>query len=425
MVSSLTVMSGATIAPALPAMQAHFVGMEHAGLWIRLVLTVPALLIVLTAPLAGMIVDRWGRKYLLIPSIILYGIAGSSGIFLESLAGILLGRALLGVAVAGVMTSATTLISDYFTGPERARFMGWQAAFMSLGGVVFLIGGGVLAELGWRWPFMIYLMALLLVPLVLYSLPEPDRSAQASGINGGGMDDVVRESPMKLLSFLYMVGLIGMIVFYFVPLQIPFYLENHFEAGPAASGMAIAVSTLFGAVTALYYGKIRGRIGYVSILGFNFGLMGIGYMIISLAETYVLVLAGLSLCGLGMGLMFPNLNVWLASEVPSGMRGRAVGGLTTAVFLGQFISPLVSQPAGQWLGLKTMFLAAGFFLLIIAAAFMVLRKKILSFTEHLKEKQFVGLTNEALVSQSAGTSQSDVNIPHITDDRIKRKNRPS
>jgi MFS family permease len=104
--SALTVMAGATIAPSLPTMQARFVEVAHADLLVRLVLTLPALFVVIGAPLAGLMVDRWGRKPLLVVSLPLYGLAGSSGFFLESLSGILVGRALLGLAVAGIMTAA-------------------------------------------------------------------------------------------------------------------------------------------------------------------------------------------------------------------------------------------------------------------------------------------------------------------------------
>ncbi|MEX0779360.1 MAG: MFS transporter [Balneolales bacterium] len=376
LVSSLTVMSGATIAPALPAMQAHFEGVE--GLWIRLVLTMPALLIVLAAPVAGVIVDLWGRKYLLIPSIILYGIAGSSGLYLDSLILILAGRALLGVAVAGVMTSATTLIADYYLGTERARFMGWQAAFMSLGGVIFLIGGGMLAELGWRWPFVIYLFSLVILPLIIISLSEPHTTNKFE--DAGSKQAEVNGEHYRLLSFICFSALIGMILFYFVPLQIPFYLEMLFDTGPTASGMAIAVSTLFGVFTSLSYGRIRGVIGYIPILGLNFGLMGGGFIIVSLADSYGYVISGLAMCGLGMGLMFPNLNVWLASDMPVAKRGRAIGWLTTAVFLGQFLSPVVSQPLVQAYGLQVMFFSAGIVLILFSATIVIIRKKINTYT---------------------------------------------
>src|ERR687896_1758333 len=97
--SALTVLAGATIAPSLPAMQVRFSEVAHADLLVRLVLTVPALFVVIGAPIAGLMVDRWGRKPLLVVSIPLYGLAESSGFLLESLSGILVGRALLGLAV--------------------------------------------------------------------------------------------------------------------------------------------------------------------------------------------------------------------------------------------------------------------------------------------------------------------------------------
>ncbi|MBF2006605.1 MAG: MFS transporter, partial [Chlorogloeopsis fritschii C42_A2020_084] len=109
--STLTVMAGATIAPSLPAMQDQFADVANVELWVKLVLTLPALFIVIGSPIAGVIVDRLGRKPLLLAAAILYGFAGGSGLILNSLFAILAGRALLGLAVAGVMVSATTLIA--------------------------------------------------------------------------------------------------------------------------------------------------------------------------------------------------------------------------------------------------------------------------------------------------------------------------
>lgn len=378
LVSSLTVMAGATIAPALPSMQGYFSEVQHAGFLIRLVLTLPALFIVLTGPFVGWFLDRNGRLPLLIPAMIVYALAGSSGLYLDSLGAILAGRALLGVAVAGIMTSATTLVADYYEGPERSQFMGWQAAFMSFGGVVFLTAGGGLAELGWRWPFAIYLFPLLLVPLVTFSLTEPTQSGESSP--SGDEDESAAGKPGRLLSLIYGIAFLGMVIFYFIPLQIPFYLETLLGAGPTINGMAIAVSTLFGMVTSLTYGRIRARIGYLPILGLNFGLMGIGYLFIGMGSSYPTVLTGLAVCGLGMGLMFPNLNVWLTSDTPTALRGRAVGGLTTAVFLGQFISPIAGQPLVTGFGLGTLFWGAGVLLLSLALLFILLRRPILSFT---------------------------------------------
>ncbi|MEG4322819.1 MFS transporter, partial [Microcoleus sp. Aus8_D1] len=71
------------------------------------------------------------------------------------------------------------------------------------------------------------------------------------------------------------------------------------------------------------------------------------------------VLIGLAIAGLGVGLLMPNMNVCLTSSTPAVLRGRILGGLTTSFFLGQFISPFVSQPLSQWAGLGTTYGLAG------------------------------------------------------------------
>jgi MFS family permease len=79
LIGTLTVMSGATIAPSLPAMQDYFKAVPNAEYLVRLALTLPALFIAIGAPIVGIAIDKFGRKPILLFSLALYGIAGSSG----------------------------------------------------------------------------------------------------------------------------------------------------------------------------------------------------------------------------------------------------------------------------------------------------------------------------------------------------------
>lgn len=380
--STLTVMAGATIAPSLPAMQDYFAAVGNVELWVRLVLTLPALFIVIGSPIAGVIVDRLGRKALLVASAALYGLAGSSGFVLDSLPAILGGRAFLGLAVAGVMVSATTLIADYYIGQARANFMGLQAAFMGLGGVLFLTGGGSLADLNWRLPFLIYLFAWLLLPLIVLFIYEPSRiNANHSTQTVPGAERSTNPPiPIKLLTLVFGIALLTQIIFYLIPVQLPFYLRSLTNATPGQSGLAIAFSTLFSAFASAVYGKVKARLSFVDIVPIIFGLMGIGYGIIGLASSYGLVLIGLGFVGLGLGLLMPNLNVWVSSQVPDAMRGRALGGLTTFFFLGQFLSPVVSQPVSQRVGLGMTYSVAGGLLLVLGLVFALARQQVTTLT---------------------------------------------
>jgi MFS family permease len=365
----LTVMAGATIAPSLPAMQEHFKEVDNATLWVKLVLTLPALFIVFGSPIAGVVVDRFGRKPLLLASVLLYGFAGASGYVFDSLPYILIGRAFLGLAVAGIMVTAITLITDYYNGESRASFLGLQTGFMGLGGVLFLSLGGFLADQNWRVPFLIYLFAWLLLPLVIWAIPEPQRSTIPTS-------DSLPAFPFKLLAFIYGVAILNQIIFYLIPVQLPFYLKELANANASQSGLALAFTTLFSAAASFFYGKIKQHLGFFSILVLAFGLIGAGYSIIGLFHIYALVFVGLAIAGMGLGVLMPNLNLWIASEVSDEAKGRALGGSSTFFFLGQFLSPLITQPLSQAVGLSATYALAGGTMLVCGLLLMVLQRPI-------------------------------------------------
>lgn len=361
--SSMTVMAGATIAPALPQIQQFFRAEPNSEFWVKLMLTLPGLFTAIGSPFAGIIIDRFGRKPLLTGAVILYGIAGSSGLVLNSVTGLLIGRAFLGLAVGAIMTTSIALIADYYLGPKRNQIMGIQAAFMGYGGVVFLTLGGFLADISWRVPFSIYLLAFVVSPLVIFCLTEPKVELEQTS-------DLVEDSdarlPIGIISFIYALTFLTMVVFYMIPVQLPFYLKTLGQAGGTQAGIAIAASTLASAVISMRYGSIKTRLSFTGVLIVLYLLLGLGYVTIFLAKNYALVILGLIIAGLGLGLLLPNMNVWLNAKTPPVARGRVLGGLTTCMFLGQFCSPIFSQPIAQKIGLGMTYGAAGMMMLALA-----------------------------------------------------------
>jgi MFS family permease len=370
-------MAGATIAPSLPAMRQFFSEVPNADYLVRLVLTAPALLIAIGAPFVGVLIDKLGRKPLLIAALLVYGLAGSSGLWFSTLELILVERAFLGVSVAGVMITATALIADYYTGPARGQFLGLQSAFMALGGVTFLSVGGFLADLKWRMPFEIYLVALVLILCVLLLLPEPPRANSSSTPPGLLQEEGPPPFPIPLVTLTYGIALLTQIVFYLIPVQLPFYLKSLFNAGASQSGLAIAFCILFSAISSLAYQRIKLRLSFISIYGVAFANMALGCGLIYLAQNYPVVMAGLAIAGLGLGLLMPNMNFCLTSITPSSVRGQVLAGLTTSFFLGQFLSPLISQPISQAIGLGPTYGLAGIAmaLMTLAALITLLRWK--------------------------------------------------
>ncbi|MBW2618292.1 MAG: MFS transporter [Deltaproteobacteria bacterium] len=363
--STLTVMANALIAPALPELSLAFAQTPHSDLLVRLVLTLPGLSIAICAPIAGLIADRFGRKGVLIFSLVLYGIAGGSGGLVDDLYTLLVMRALLGVAVAGIMTACTTLAGDYFSGQQRTAFMGLQASFMFFGGMVFLGSAGMLAELSWRAPFLVYLVSLPFIPLVLFYLYEPPRKPGAASPGETAGDWV----PGRSVVFLYALVFGSMVIWYLIPTQLPFLLKDNLGANNTSIGLIIAAMSLAAGLMAMQYRRIRARLSLTAILGLCFLIVGLSYLPLSLTTEYWRAILGMVASGLGFGLFMPTVALWAVSLVPAHLRGRVVGGLTSAIYLGQFASPLLAQPLTSLRSIEWIFALAAIMMLVLSAGF--------------------------------------------------------
>lgn len=356
----LTVMASAGLAPVLPTLRAHFAGVPGVDVQIRLVLALPALAIALWSPIAGLLADRVGRLPVLAGSLALYAVAGTSGLWAEALPAILAGRALLGVAVGGVMTAGTALIADHFEGDARTRFLGLQAAFMGYGGVLFLVLGGALAGLGWRGPFAVYGLALAVLPLVPLALRDPPRPRVDLG------PAWPEPKPWATLARVYLLVFAGQVVFYLIPAQTPYLLAMRHGADPVRTALVIGGAAAVSATVSLRYAALRARLGFVQLAALSFAVMGAGHLAVSVDAGMAATLAGLALAGGGAGIILPNATVWLTTAITPSLRGRALGALTTAVFLGQFVSPVAAEAvrsddphtAFLWAGLLSLGLAA-------------------------------------------------------------------
>jgi MFS family permease len=240
---------------------------------------------------------------------------------------------------------------------------------MGFGGVVFLIGGGFLAEMSWRGPFAVYLLPLAILPLLWLALPAP-QPQMAAQPGAAGID-------WRVAGLIYVTAFLGMIVFYIVPVQLPFLLRSLGAPSPSLAGTGIAACSLASALTALLAMKrVRARLSIQQTLVLAYALVVAGFVIVALAGSVPPVFAGLLLAGAGFGLQMPALVSWLQSAVPPQLRGRAAGYYTMAVFLGQFVSPFLHAPAARMLGYSLSYLVAGTLALLLAAlmAAMALRR---------------------------------------------------
>ncbi|WP_141995424.1 MFS transporter [Amycolatopsis cihanbeyliensis] len=357
--ATLTIMAPAVVAPSLPRMEQVFADQPAASLLVRLAMTVTSLMIAISAPVSGLVADRAGRRPLLVSCLTLYAVSGTVGYFVTDLYLLLVTRALLGIAIGGIMTAVSTTITDWFEGPRRASFLGLQQAFASLGGVVFLPLAGVLATIDWRVPFWLYSLAAVVALFAI--LAVRDRQRDEPGIaTGRGR---VATGPVLGI---YALALVATTVFYMAPTQVPFLLEG-LGIGPGLVGVVVAGSTLTSMLGALRFPALRRRLGSATITTISIALLGVGWLLVGGIGTVAGVAAGLLVGGAGVGLAVPNLNLRLSELAPPARRGRVLSGLVAGIFLGQFLSPLAAQPLVRTIGIGDTFTWAGIAMLAGAA----------------------------------------------------------
>ena len=366
LVSSLTIMSIITISPALPQMAMAFASVENAEFIVKMVLTIPALFIAVFSPITGRLIDKYGRLRILWFSLVLYAISGVAGFYLDNIYHILISRITLGIAVGMSMTIVITLIADYFEGIERQKFVGTQVAFMSLGGIVFIGLGGILADFSWRFPFLIYLLALVVLPLSVVFLREPLRNKQENSFN-------TNVKAPGIIWMLFVNTMIMWILFFLIPVQIPFHLKALGIEKNSLIGAAIATATLFSAVSSFSYSKIKGQLNFLTIFSIGYLLMAAGFLTVSFSNGYAMVIFAMMLSGLGIGMMIPNTNMWVMKIAPPQIRGKEIGKLTTFWFFGQFVSPIIIFPVLQVLSIKHTFMAGAGLLLFMSLGFLLFK----------------------------------------------------
>ena len=338
----LTIMSNATLTPALPGLAQLFADTPHADLLTRMLITAPSLTAALAAPLVGWVVDRHGRRPLLLAGVALFAIAGTAGFYLPSLSAVLISRGLLGVAVAMIVTAQAALIGDYFAGPERARFMGYQMGATQFGGFLFVLLAGIVAAQSPRLPFVLYALPLLLLPWFGRVLIEGRREVA----------DALAPPPPQagtwnwrvVVAVVLLATGTGMAILYLVPTELPFVLSVRGFSDPTVIGRILSVAMLIGGVLALQVGSLQRLMGSTATLGVGALTMAIGLGVLAGSHSAVGLTLGAGLAISGFTIASPGLGATVLQVTPLHRRGLAMGLFTTSLFVGQFASPLVFHP---------------------------------------------------------------------------------
>jgi len=229
--------------------------------------------------------------------------------------------------------------------------------------------GGVLADISWRLPFLIYVLSIFLIPLVIRFLNEPPRTPRTT-LN-------IPSGSNRLIKIIFVNAIVLMTLFYILPTQLPFFLHQVGIKEGILSGTALAINALGMIISSLFFSRLKGLVHFTYVYAIAFLLMAIGYFITGMTYSFFIILTAMFIAGLGFGWLIANTNLWVIELTRPELRGRNMGVLTTCLFLGQFLSPIVFEPFVRWFDLSYLFSFAAVIMVIISLGFLGLGKSLI------------------------------------------------
>jgi MFS family permease len=282
-------MANATIAPSLPSQRQNYVDVASIDTLAGLIITLPSLAVVFTAGMIGWLADKFDRQQLLLMSGLLYAVGGTSGLWVDSLPQLLVGRLVLGIGVAGMMVLATTWAGDLWAGPARARFLGRQGAVMSAGGVVVVLVGGALASLHWRGAFATYLLVIPIATLAYIALRPYTKERATLTLHSVSGDATL---PWSSFIFTGALAFTFMVMVYVMPTRLPFLLGERGVSNPFVVAIVMSTATVFSLPGSLLYGSIRKKLSPQAVFAIAWTLMGSGMLLVALSPVLPLTIVG-------------------------------------------------------------------------------------------------------------------------------------
>ena len=367
--ATLTVMAGTIIAPVLNLIRDGLsIDRTSAGL----IISTHGLFVALSSPFAGMIIDKTGCRIPFTAGLILYGIAGGAGLFINSFYPMIISRVFLGIAIALIANSISVMILNLYKN-EVNKIMGWRGCASSFGGIIWPLVGGALGAISWRSPFAVYTAGIFLGIIALITIPEIRPEKEEYKAEKNSVLNILKNN--KIIFAVYGLIFLAMTFLYNTVIFLPQILEKINISHPFYISIFLSLSMLSSGLASVFYDRIKALLSYKKIILIIMALWSTAFFIICRTNSHYIIGLSVTLFGLGMGTIFPAGIIWTGQLVPPSFRGRIISYLRSCSFMGQFFSPILFSPIALKYSLHHVFMVSGGISLIVFILFLFFYKE--------------------------------------------------
>ena len=334
--------------PILPLMEKE---MDVTKLQTSYIITVYSIVAIFCIPIAGYLSDRFGRKKVIIPSLILTGIGGLvTGIAAWKMEDpytvVLIGRILQGIGASGAMPIVIPLVGDLFKDNEEASAtLGIIETSNTVGKVVSPILGSLLAGVIWFLPFLsIPVLSLIALLLIIFFIKNNNDEEEPPSFKAyfKQIKDAFSEHKRWLFA-VFIIGAILMFILFGILFYLSNILEDDFNHTGVKKGFLLAIPLLALAITSYISGKvIKDNLSLMKWLVFSgISLSGISVLFLFWFDHFIPLLIIFLICGVGIGASLPSLDSLITKTLDESVRGIITSIYSAMRFIGVAAGPPV------------------------------------------------------------------------------------
>lgn len=327
---------GMVLSPALASIMEHF---SHVPVvLVQMLITVPALMMIPASIIASYLNRRVSSRSIFLCCLAALAAAGLLPFLVDSFPLIFASRIVVGIAIGSMTPLANALLANTFSGRERDRAIGILTASESFGGASMLFFSGIIVQFGWRYSFLIYLLAILQFCAVFLFCPKDDKVYASDGrvpAKAGVLNPTI--------VFVWVVFFVYMGFLNAFPPNISLFIEGEGLGNSTVVGAASALFQVSGFVCGLVYSRITKTFkGYTFVFGL--AITGVGVAVVASSHSAAMVVLGAIISGFGMGVTLPTGNLKSAGSVSPEKSATAIALGASGYQLAQFMTTFMVNP---------------------------------------------------------------------------------
>lgn len=271
----------------------------------------------------------------------------------------------IGAGLSLVVVVSSSLISDYFTGIEKSRVMGFQSIFVSIGGTIIAKGSGMFTAMaGWKRGYLVFLICVPIILIVALTVPkgtvvQKEESGEKVGISG------------SMIYFGALCLITGIFVATFNT-NIAMYIDRKGIGDASTAGTVASIMQVIGILGGLVLGNTVKLFKRFTI-GASILMMAAGTAMVGFSTSLPVICIGAAVVGFGFAIRNPGAVTFAANMVPAAQASLAIAIVSATYNVGNFVSAYVVNPVANMLGddIANRFIVSAVALVVIGIVALV------------------------------------------------------